>query len=87
MTYYFFPLTKEEAKNGANLGYRFALQNKSRWVECPDLGNERNTYDPATSGLIYNNTAYFMYRDYHDLDNNWRVWIGTPRLQGCDQLE
>lgn len=86
MTYYFFPMTEKEAAKPANLGYVFALKNKSRWVENADLGIERNTYDRGVSKQVYNGIVYIIHSDFHDMTNNLRVFIGTPALEARDKV-
>lgn len=84
MTYYFFPLTKEETQDPNKLGYGYALQNKDRWIESSFL-SEVNTYDRGTTHIVYDGQAYFIHKDYVDISNNSRVYVGRFSVLGADQ--
>ena len=84
MTYYFFPLTEEETKDPTKLGYGYALKNKDRWIGDQNLV-EVNTYDRGTTHIVYNDQVYFIHKDYLDITNNLRVYVGRYSVLGADQ--
>ena len=59
-TYKVLFLTKEESDNGQCLGYKFAYENRDRWVDM-DNNSELTTYDRGTSGIVYGNKFYNIY--------------------------
>lgn len=76
MEYYLMPLTKEESKDARKKGYRYAMENKSRWVPLGEAKEEVNTYDKGTTVLVYKGTAYNIHKDYVSIDEHFRVYIG-----------
>lgn len=86
MTYYFFPLTEEETKDPNKLGYGYALKNQSRWIASADLG-EVNTYDRGTTHIVYDGHAYMIHKDYVDISNSLRVYVGRYSMLGADQTD
>lgn len=83
MTYYFFPLTKEEANSPIKTGFTYMMENKSRWIESADL-LEINTYDRGTTHIVFEEVPYLIYKDYLDITNKQRIYIGKPSLSGSD---
>lgn len=83
MTYHFFPLTKEEAATAVKTGFTYMMENKSRWIESADL-SEINTYDRGTTHVVFNGVPYLIYKDYLDITNKQRIYVGKPSLIGSD---
>ena len=86
MKYYLFPLSFKEQENPANKGFRYALENKSRWVEMGEAQGEVNTYDRGTTNLVYKKVAYNIFKDYVSIDENYRVYIGCDLNLSYDRL-
>lgn len=84
MKYYFFPTTEKECKDPVKLGYGYALANKDRWIETDDL-IEVNTYDRGTTHITYQGIAYIIHKDYVDISNHIRIYVGKPTMFGADQ--
>lgn len=68
-------LTKEETRNGRNLGLRFVLENKDRWEDIADTTYELQTYDKGTSQIVHNNKLYMVHRDFIFVDSAERVFL------------
>ena len=83
MKYYFFPLTPEECNVPSKTGLTYAVEQKDRWVET-DVLIEVNTYDRGTTHLVNDGKAYMIYKDYVDLTNQYRLYIGKPSMLGAD---
>lgn len=86
MKYFLFPLTFKEQDNPANKGYRYALENKSRWIDMGEAKDEVNTYDKGTTNLVYKNVVYNIFKDYVSIDENYRVYIGCDMNLSYDRL-
>lgn len=86
MKHYLFPLTFEEQEIAANKGYRYAIQNKKRWVELGEAEGEINTYDRGTTNLVYKNVVYNIHKDYVNIDEQYRVYIGCDMNLSYDRL-
>lgn len=80
-------MLESEANNASNLGWGFIMKNESRLVEFEVLGTELNTYDKGTSSIVYNNTVYRIHKDYTDVSNSRRIWLGVPKLAGCEIVD
>lgn len=85
MDYYLFPLTEKESADPSCLGWAYAKQNESRWVKSDGM-KEVNTYDKGTTHIVYENKAYIMHKDYVDISNNKRVYIGKFSQLGTDVI-
>lgn len=81
MQYYFFPMTIPEAHTPRFVGYDYIKKNEGRLINDPDL-IEVNTYDRGTTRLIYNDVVYMIKKDYIDLSNQRRIYIGVPSEEG-----
>lgn len=86
MKYYLFPLSKEEHITPANKGYRYALENKSKWVDLGEVKDEVDTYDKGTTVLVYKNVVYNIFKDYVNIDEKYRVYIGCDLDMTYDRL-
>ena len=86
MRYFLFPLTFKEQDNPSNKGYRYALENKSRWIDMGEAKDEVNTYDRGTTNLVYKNVAYNIFKDYVNIDEKYRVYIGCDMNLSYDRL-
>lgn len=84
MTYYLMPLTKEESKDSRKKGYRYAIENKSRWVNLGEAKDEVNTYDKGTTVLVYKGNCYNIHKDYVSIDEKFRVYIGIDMNLSTD---
>lgn len=81
MKYYFFPLTITESESPLNRGWDFINSHSDRLIET-DVLIEVNTYDKGTSRLLYNNVVYTIKKDYTDLSNKRRIYMGVPSQEG-----
>lgn len=78
MKYYLFPLTEEESRLRGKKGYAYAIKNRSRWVELSNDHREQiNTYDRSTTYLVKDDIPYFLHRDYTNIDESYRLYIGV----------
>ncbi len=76
MGYRFFPLSITESRSAKYWGWNFISRNKDRLVNI-DLSNyEYQTYDRALTYIVYNNTVYRIERDFVDIDDNYRIFVG-----------
>jgi hypothetical protein len=85
--YYLFPMTEQEALKATNMGWRFIMNNESRLIEFEKLGEELNTYDKGTSSIVYNNKVYRIHKDYTDVSNSRRIWLGVPKHAGSEIID
>lgn len=88
MKYYFMLLSKEEAKNPANLGAKYVFGHKDKW--CEEDAEEWAKY--LTAGYVKyvdyavkDNKAYYILKTYMDLDANSVVLLCRESEFGCDQ--
>lgn len=86
MTYYLFPLTKEESQNAIMTGWRYVYNHQDRLVEVSDLGYEVNTYDKGTTRIVYNDKVYVIYKDFTDIINHKRIWVAKECVEGADVI-
>lgn len=68
-------LTKDETKDGRNLGLKFVLENKDRWEDIDNSTYELQTYDKGTSQIVHENKLYMIHRDFIFVDNAERVFL------------
>lgn len=78
-------LTKEESANGNNLGLKFLMKNKSRWVDIEDASYELQTWDRGTSVVVYQGKVYTVYKDFIFLETAERVFIGITHDAEVDK--
>lgn len=83
MKYYFFPMKLSEAKTVSNLGWNFVHEHIDRLVET-DVLIEVNTYDKGTTRLLYNDVVYTIKKDFVDLSNGRRIYLGVPANEGSE---
>ena len=74
-TYKVLYLTKDETKDGKNLGLKFVLENKDRWEDISHSTYELQTYDKGTSQVVHNNKLYMVHRDFIFVDTKERVFL------------
>lgn len=87
MKYYLMPLTNKE-KNDLNCkGYKFAINNRDRWVAIDDVKDEINTYDRGTTVLVHDDVVYDIFKDYINIDEQYRVYIGCDLNQQYDRVK
>lgn len=88
-SYYFIPLSREEAKNGKNLGYKFAMEHQDRWYSVdPEFALEFNTnFDRGTEYMVLNGIVYTLHKDYLDPANNRRLYIVKEMDLESDRYE
>jgi hypothetical protein len=86
MDYFLMPLTAEESKNPENKGFAYALSNKSRWVNINEVKDEFNTYDKGTTVLIYANKVYNVFKDYVNVTEKYRIYIGCDLDASYDDI-
>jgi hypothetical protein len=84
MKYYFFPLDIADINTPTKHGYMYIKEHRDKLVECADLGNEINTYDRGTTTIVYNGTVYSIHKDFVDISNHERIWLGIPKRTGSD---
>lgn len=88
MTYYLFPLTIEETKNPKKKGWDYCLKNKSKWVKLGDWsGVLLDTYDRGESNIVHKNRVYMIHRDFINIDEDYRVYIGLDNNLSVDQVK
>ena len=89
MTYKALLLTKKESKDPMCCGYKFAYNNKSRWVDLgiSDPETEIATYDVSKTSIVKNNMVYTIYKDFIILDENIRLYILQHRDLENDRIE
>ena len=74
-TYKALYLTKDETKDGKNLGLKFVLKNKDRWEDISHSTYELQTYDKGCSQVVHNNKLYMIHRDFIFVDTQERVFL------------
>lgn len=87
MKYYFCLLSKDDVPAGTNPGRRIVYENRSEWVEKP--ADEISKYLTAgyVKGVDYvvsNNKAYWIYKSFIDIDEDFVVIAAVESITGCD---
>ncbi len=85
MKYYFFPLKLSETRVPSNLGWNFVHENIDRLVESEVL-IEVNTYDKGTTRILYKDVVYTIKKDFVDLSNSRRIYLGVPANEGSEVI-
>lgn len=86
MKYYFLPLKLSESKIPSNFGWKFVHANEGRLV-ASDALIEVNTYDRGTTRILYDNVVYFIKKDFVDISNNRRIYVGIPANEGVEIVD
>lgn len=87
MTYEFFFISKEDAKDGTKLGYSFAKAHQNEWVS--KSGNEAMN-DVVADGqtgvvfVVHDGIVYQLYKKYVEIDNNKVIVLCTESTYGSD---
>jgi len=81
----FFLDDKESLNMGVCSSWNYVKNNESRWVNIDEFCQEIPTYDKGNSSFIYNNELYFIYRDYLDINEKQRVYVGVKRFGENDK--
>ena len=88
MVYKAFPLTKKESKNPMFCGYKYAYENKNRWVELtmdePD--KQLGTYDVSKTSVVLDGIVYTIYKDFIIIDEDIRLFILQARDLENDRI-
>lgn len=87
MNYYLMPLTNKEKNDLECKGYKFAINNIDRWVDLGDVKDEINTYDRGTTVLVHDDIVYDIFKDYVNIDEKFRVYIGCNLNQQYDRVK
>ena len=71
------PVSRAEAQNGMNLGYKFAMENQDRWIELDYTFTTdfATGFDKGTTSIVLKGKVYALHKDYLDPDNNRRIYI------------
>lgn len=87
MTYNFFLVSKEDAKDGTRIGYAYAVANKDKWVNV----DSASIRDYLTIGfvkgcdfVVSDGKVYSIMKTYTDLDDKSTVFICVESISGCD---
>ena len=87
MKYKFLPLTIEQFKNPGLYGGLSQIRNNPEdLVEFSSLKDLGFGTEKSLTYIIYNNTAYTIYKHYIDLDNNEEIIVGKPVNFGGDRI-
>lgn len=86
MKYYFLPLKLSESRTPSNYGWRFVHENEGRLVES-DVLIEVNTYDRGTTRILYDNVVYLIKKDFVDISNSRRIYVGIPANEGVEVVD
>ena len=86
MGYRFFPLSIAESKSAKYWGWNFISQNKDRLINIDMSNYEYQTYDRALTYIVHNNTVYRIERDFVDIDNNIRIFVGRQLNLQTDSI-
>ena len=88
---YLLALTKKEADNPMNCGYRFAYANKDRWVtDKSGIINDTivgPSYNRDTTFVVIGNQVYSICRVYVVYDEGSVVYILKPTDIGMDEID
>lgn len=84
MKYFLMPITNEEMKKSGTLGFAYASKNKDKWIAIDDIKDEINTYDRGTTVLVVNNVTYNIHKDYVNVTEKYRLYIGCDFKSGND---
>lgn len=79
MHYMLFPLTAEESMTAKHWGWKFVSEHRDRCVNVDTSNYELQTYDRGWTQIVYNNTVYHIERDFIDVDNFERIFVGRQR--------
>ena len=69
MTYYAFPVSREEVVK----------------IESADLSEVSITYDKAVDHVVINDEVYTFHKDYLDLTNHRRIFLVIKKDYGNDK--
>ena len=87
MTYNFFLLNRDDAKDGTRIGYAYAKLKESEWISK----NSDQLAAYLTVGfvkgcdhVVHDGKAYAIMKTYTDLDNNATLFVCVESTVGCD---
>ena len=88
MVYKALCLTKKESKNPMFCGYKYAYNNKDRWIELtmdePD--KQLGSYDVSKTSVVVEGIVYTIYKDFIIIDENIRLFILQARDLENDRI-
>ena len=90
MGYKFFFISADIAKlDPTAVGYAYAKQHESDWVDGPSgfNGNITTGVSKGIDNMIYDGKAYAINKLYFDIDNNSVLVICVESVLGCDVKE
>ena len=89
MEYKFFLVDAETAKDPTKLGYSYAKLHKSEWISGGSNfdGNITTGVAKGIDNVVYNDTAYQIYKLYFDVDDKSLLVICIESTLGCDVKE
>ena len=87
MTYNFFLLDRDDAKDGTRIGYAYAKLNEDKWISK----NSDQLAAYLTIGfvkgcdhIVSDGKVYSIMKSYTDLDNNATLFVCVESTVGCD---
>ena len=82
---YAFCVTKEDAADGTKCGWAWAKENRSKWIQCDDLGDFLCPgYNVGEDYIVHDGKAYAVKKSFCDVDTNSFVLLGVESMQACD---
>lgn len=87
MQYNFFLVSKEDAKDGTKIGYKYAIANKNKWigVDGTDLSQYLTIgFVKGCDYVVYDDVAYGIMKSYIDLSEGSVVMVCVESVAGCD---
>ena len=89
MIYKALLLTKKESKDPMCCGYKYAYNNKDRWVELTidEADKHLGTYDVSKTSIVMDDVVYTIYKDFIIIDENIRLYILQARDLENDRIE
>lgn len=87
MTYNFFLLDRNDAKDGTRIGYAYAKLNESKWIskDSGSLGAYLTVgFVKGCDHVVHDGKAYSIIKTYTDIDNDATLFICVESTVGCD---
>lgn len=87
MTYNFFLLNRDDAKDGTRIGYAYAKLNEDQWISKNSDALAAYLTIGFVKGcdhVVHDGKAYSIMKTYTDLDDDFTLFICVESTVGCD---